>query len=118
MHRAFQCDVTPTAQWTAQQIVEAFPDIAPPYLLRDQDAIYGTAFQQLVSQMSIAEVKVEPRSPWQNPYCERAIGCIRRDDFNHVIVLDECHLRPMFRSYINYYHRWLTRSSAKVTLCL
>jgi len=32
----------PTAQWTAQQIVEAFPfDIAPSYLIRDGDGIYG-----------------------------------------------------------------------------
>ena len=36
----------PTAQWTAQQIVEAFPwETAPRYLLRDRDAIYGEAFQ-------------------------------------------------------------------------
>jgi hypothetical protein len=42
--------------------VEAFPDIAH-YLLRDRDAIYGTAFQQRVSQMGIEEVKIAPRSP-------------------------------------------------------
>src|SRR5712691_5801304 len=35
----------PTAQWTAQQIVEAFPwATAPRYLLRDRDAIYSVAF--------------------------------------------------------------------------
>jgi len=55
----------PTAQWTAQQIVEAFPwDTAPRYLLRDRDAIYSTAFQQRVSHMGIEEVKIAPRSPW------------------------------------------------------
>ncbi|MGB5603653.1 MAG: hypothetical protein WBO14_14585 [Gammaproteobacteria bacterium] len=32
----------PTAQWTAQQMVEAFPwDPAPSHLLRDRDKIYG-----------------------------------------------------------------------------
>jgi len=37
----------PTAQWTAQQVVEAFPwDEAPRYLLRDRDCIYGPAFRQ------------------------------------------------------------------------
>jgi hypothetical protein len=36
----------PTAEWTAQQIVNAFPDdTAPSYLLRDRDAIYGHSFR-------------------------------------------------------------------------
>ena len=57
----------PTAQWTAQQMVEAFPwDEGPRYLLRDR--IYGESFQQRVKKMGIEEVKIAPRSPWQNPY--------------------------------------------------
>lgn len=56
----------PTAPWTAQQIVEAFPwDEAPRSLLRDRDSIYGEAFQERVSHMGIEEVKIAPRSPWQ-----------------------------------------------------
>jgi hypothetical protein len=59
----------PTAQWTAQEIVEAFPwDTAPRYLLRDTDAVYGVAFSRRVQTMGIHEVKTAPRSPWQNPY--------------------------------------------------
>ena len=70
----------PTAQWTTQQIVEAFPwETAPRYLLRDRDAIYSATFQYRVSHMGIEEVKIAPRSPWQNPYCERVIGSIRRE---------------------------------------
>ena len=61
----------PTAQWTAQQIVEAFPwETAPRYLLRDRDSIYGTAFQSRVKNLGIEEVKIAPHSPWQNPYAE------------------------------------------------
>ena len=59
----------PTAQWTTQQIVEVFPwDSAPKYLLRDRDAIYGSAFRKRVRCMGIEEVLTAPRSPWQNPY--------------------------------------------------
>jgi hypothetical protein len=55
----------PTAQWTTQQIVDAFPwDNAPRYLLRDRDGIYGDLFQQRVKHMDIEEVKIAPRSPW------------------------------------------------------
>ena len=44
----------PTAAWTTQQLVDAFPDdSAPPYLLRDRDSIYGLAFRQRVKGMRI-----------------------------------------------------------------
>jgi transposase InsO family protein len=70
----------PTAQWTGQQIVEAFPwDCAPKYLLRDRDAIYDSAFQRRVKSMGIEQVLSAPRSPWQNPFVERLIGTLRRD---------------------------------------
>jgi putative transposase len=102
----------PTAQWTAQQIVEAFPwDTTPRYLLRDRDAIYGEPFQQGVKNMGIEEVKIAPRSPWQNPYVERLIGSIRRDVLNDVIVLNERHLRRVLQSYVSYYHTWRVHRS-------
>jgi transposase InsO family protein len=70
----------PTAAWTAQQIVEAFPDdTAPSYLLRDRDTIYGHAFRQRVKDMGIREVLTAPQSPWQNPFAERLIGSVRRE---------------------------------------
>jgi putative transposase len=59
----------PTAQWTAQQLVEAFPwETAPRYLLRDRDAVYGVVFSSRAQAMGIHEVKAAPRSPWQNDY--------------------------------------------------
>src|SRR5262249_15246964 len=97
---------TPTAEWTAQQLVEAFPwGTGPRYLLRDRDAIYGTAFSSRVQSLGIQEVKSAPRSPWQNPYVERLIGTLRRECLDHVIVLNETHLRRLLRDYLTYYHR-------------
>jgi transposase InsO family protein len=99
----------PTAEWTAQQVIEAFLwDEAPRYLLRDRDRIYGTSFQQRVQHMGIEEVVIAPRSPWQNPYVERLIGSIRRECLDHVIVLHERHLKRLLTSYFQYDHRWRT----------
>jgi putative transposase len=99
----------PSAQWTAQQVVEAFPwDEAPRYLLRDRDRIYGDAFRQRVRHMGIAEVLIAPRSPWQNPYVERVIGSIRRELLDQVIVLNERHLTRLLQSYVGYYHGYRT----------
>jgi putative transposase len=99
----------PTAQWTAQQVVDALPwDEAPRYLLRDRDRIYGASFRQRVRRMGIAEVVIAPKSPWQNPYVERLIGSIRRECLDHVIVLHERHLRRLLTDYFRYYHDWRT----------
>src|SRR6267143_1960392 len=101
----FNVTDSPTAAWTAQQVVEAFPDdSAPRYLLRDRDGIYGGEFRRRVKGMLIAEVLTAPRSPWQNPFVERVIGTIRRELFDHVIVLNEGHLRRRLHSYLRYYH--------------
>jgi transposase InsO family protein len=94
----------PTAAWTAQQIVAAFPDdSAPAYLIRDRDTVYGDAFRKRVQGMGIGEVLTAPHSPWQNPFAERLIGSIRRECLNHVLVLGERHLRRILTRYFTYY---------------
>ncbi len=102
----------PTAAWTAQQIVEAFPDdTAPAYLLRDRDTIYGHAFRQRVTGMRILEVLTAAHSPWQNPFVERLIGSVRRECLDHVLVLSERHLRRILAAYFTYYHHARTHLS-------
>ena len=114
----FNVSAHPTAEWTAQQVVEAFPadGSEPRFLLPDRDSIYGGYFQQRVSNIGIRQILISPRSPWQNPYVERVIGSLRRKRLNHVIVLSESHLRRIVRGYITYYndsrpHRSLCRKS-------
>ncbi len=95
----------PTAQWTAQQMVEAFPfDTAPRYFLRDRHNIYGERFRRRVKSLGVEEVRIAPRSPWQNPYVERLIGSIRRECLNHLIVFNARHLRRLLSLYFSYYH--------------
>ena len=95
----------PGAAWTAQQIIEAFPeDTAPRYMMRDRDGIYGDYFCRRVEGMAVEQVLTAPQSPWQNPYAERLVGSVRRECLNHVIVLGERHLRRILKSYLAYYH--------------
>jgi putative transposase len=108
----FNVTANPTAHWTAQQMVVAFPwDSAPKYLLRDRDAIYGEVFRMRVATLGIEQVLSAPRSPWQNPYVERLIGTLRRECFDHVIVLNASHARRILACYLRYYHRWRTHLS-------
>ena len=102
----FNVTAHPTAEWTAQQLREAFPfDQIPRYLLRDRDGIFGDDFRQQVKDMQIQEVLSAPRSPWQRAYVERVIGSIRRECLDHVIVFNEASLRRTLSLYFAYYHR-------------
>lgn len=101
----FNVTESPTAAWTGQQIVNAFPwDTAPKYLLRDRDSKYGQEFIQRVDSMDIDQVLIAARSPWQNPYVERVIGSIRRECLDHVIIFNDKHLRRVLKEYFHYYH--------------
>ena len=60
--------------------------------------------------MTIEEVVTAPRSPWQNAYVERIIGSIRRDCLNHVIVIDERHLRRVLSAYFS-----ITTEAARIS---
>ena len=101
----FNVNEHPYAEWAAQQVVDAFPyDQIPRFLLRDRDDIYNEYFQTRVDDMGIEEVPTARQSPWQNPYCERLIGSIRRDCLDHVIVLNEAHLFRILTRYFDYYH--------------
>jgi len=64
-----------------------------------------------VKTLGIEELKTAIRSPWQNSYCERLIGSIRRECLDHIIVVNEQHLRRVLRSYVDYYHSSRTHQS-------
>ena len=106
--RILHVNVTPhpTSSWTAQQLREAFSwEVTPGFLLRDRDTIFDGTFREAVAAFGLTEVRTAPRSPWQNPYVERVIGSIRRECLDHVIVINERHLRRLLRAYVGYYHR-------------
>ena len=102
----FNVTRNPTAEWTSLQLIQVFPfDTAPRYLIRDRDGIYGQAVTDTLQTLGIEQIVTAPRSPWQNGYCERVIGTIRRECLDHVIVLNEKHLRRVLKEYLVYYHK-------------
>ena len=99
----------PTAEWVARQITEAFPwGMAPGYMIRDRDRVYGTVVTRRLRAMGIRDKPIAPASPWQNGFAERLIGSIRRECLDHIIVLGEVHLRRILKSYARYYNETRT----------
>ena len=102
----------PTAEWTAHQLLEAFPwDTAPRFLLRDRDSIFGAEFVRQLTAMGIQQVLCIPNVPRQRAYIERLIGTIRRECLDHVIVFNESSLRRHLLAFSEYYHRSRTHLS-------
>ena len=102
----FNVTAKPTAEWTARQLVQAFPEeTAPRFLVRDRDRIYGDRFRRMAKVLGVVEVVTAARSPWQNAYAERLIGSLRRECLDHVVVLGEKHLLRILASYFEYYNR-------------
>ena len=95
----------PTTQWIVQQLREAFPfDSAPRFLIFDRDAKYGLEVPVAVRSLSIRPVRTSFESPWQNGIAEHWVGSCRRDLLDHVIALNERHLKRLLSEYVRYHH--------------
>ena len=95
----------PCAAWVIQQLREAFPyDTAPRYLVFDRDSIFSAAVVATVKTLGTKPTRTAYKSPWQNGTAERWVGCARQELLDHVVVLDEAHLRRLLREYVSYYH--------------
>src|SRR6202041_2092326 len=95
----------PTAEWISRQLTEAYGwKVAPRCIIRDRDAVYGDVFIRRLRAMSIRDRPTAPRSPFHNIRSATAIGSIRRECLDHVVVFGERHLRHLLRSYQRYYN--------------
>ena len=96
----------PHSQWAIQQLRETFSfDETTKYVIRDNDKIFSEDFKHHIKKLGMEDTPTAPRSPWQNPICERAIGTLRRECLDHMIILNEKHLYNILHEYIfDYYN--------------
>src|SRR5215470_6516582 len=105
--RILHCNVTshPTSLWIVQQLREAFPfDSVPRFLIFDRDAKYGLEVPAVVRSLNMCPVQTSFESPWQNGIAERWVGSFRRDLLDHVIAINERHLKRLLCEYVSYHH--------------
>jgi hypothetical protein len=95
----------PTSAWVSQQLREAFPyDSVSRDLIHDRDTIFSAEVIETANLLVAKPVRTSSKSPWQNAVAERFVGNCRRDLFDHVIVLNERHLKRLMNEYVRYYH--------------
>ena len=95
----------PAGPWIVQQLREALPESCPyRYEILDRDGKFGKEVTDFLTASGIKPTRISPRSPWQNGVAERWIGSCRRELLDHLIVLNDVHLRRLIREYVLYYH--------------
>lgn len=113
----FNVSASPTAAWIWHQLLEATPwGGKPAYLIHDRDAVYGRDFDARASRLGIAGVRTPPRAPKANSIAERLVETIRTECLDHIIVVNEGHLRRVLAEFMYYYnhdrpHRTLSLQS-------
>ena len=96
----------PTSAWIVQQLREAFPyEPVIKFLILDHDAKYGREVPAAIRSMDIAAVRTAVGCPWQNGVAERWVGSCRRELLDHVLAINESHLKRLLSSYVKYYHQ-------------
>src|ERR1022692_2850867 len=96
----------PTSTWVIQQLREAFPyEAGPRFLIFDRDSKFSLEFAAAVRSLNVRPVRTSLESPWQNGVAERWIQSCRADILDHVIALNESHLKRLLKEYVAYYHQ-------------
>ncbi|MGA3258710.1 MAG: integrase core domain-containing protein [Bryobacteraceae bacterium] len=108
----FNVTPNPSAEWVVQQLREAFPDAGPyRYVILDRDSIFNAEVTGFMEATGLKPKRTSIQAPWQNGTAERWIGSCRREILDHVIALNEKHLRRIIGDYIGYYHADRTHDS-------
>jgi transposase InsO family protein len=95
----------PTSEWVVQQLREAFPEAGPyRYVIFDRDSTFNHEVITFLKATGLKPKRTSVQAPWQNGIAERWVGSCRREILDHVIALNEQHLRRLIRDYVNYHH--------------
>jgi putative transposase len=105
--KILHCNVArhPTAEWIVQQLRETFPETCRyRYVILDRDSKFDDEVLAFLTATGLKPKRTSVQAPWQNGMAERWVGSCRREILDHVIALNEQHLRRLIRDYVNYYH--------------
>jgi transposase InsO family protein len=96
---------SPTAAWVWQQLIAATPwGRTPRYLIRDRDAVYGRDFVERARELGVETLLTPVRAPRANGIAERLVGTLRRECLDHLVVVNERHLRTTLTEFVRFYN--------------
>jgi len=95
----------PNAIWVWRQLINATPwGTSPRFLVRDRDRSYGGDFVVRARGIGIQTVLTPIATPQANAVAERLVGTFRRECLDHIVIVNERHLRHVLREFIRHYN--------------
>ncbi|MET8405231.1 integrase core domain-containing protein [Streptomyces sp900116325] len=75
------------------------------FLLRDRDTKYTRSFDVVFEADDVEILLSPPRAPRANAICERAVGTLRREILDRILIYNEAHAHAVLTAYISHYNQ-------------
>jgi transposase InsO family protein len=96
----------PGEQWVVQQFrnLAVVHDDLPRHLIHDRDGKFAPHAGEVLRGMGTKPIRLPVRSPLLSAHCERWIRSARDECLDHIIILNERHLRWALGNFVRYYN--------------
>jgi putative transposase len=104
------CTAHPTAAWVTQQARQLSwqlqeGEVTARYLLHDRDSKFVPGFDAVFRSEGVEVVRTPYRAATANAIAERWVGSVRRECLDHLLLVNEAHVRSVLAAYVAHYNQ-------------
>jgi hypothetical protein len=104
------CTAHPTAAWVTQQARQLAWELhetgtPPRFLIHDRDGKFTPSFDTVFAAEGVEVVRTPYRAPTANAYAERWVRTVREECLDHLLIVNEAHLRRILVADVAHYNQ-------------